>query len=97
MASITVKGTYSLDLATVRDLEALARRFGVSKSDALRRAIRAAARDACGEAAGPLAALDELQRSLGLTEDRARAWAAAARQERVATSRRREGGARRRP
>jgi len=41
MATPTVKTTYSLDLETVRTLEALARRWNVS--EALRRAIRATA------------------------------------------------------
>lgn len=40
MALITIKATYSLDVGTVRALEDLARRWSVSKSEALRRAIR---------------------------------------------------------
>ena len=38
-----IKGTYSLDAGTVRELDRLARRWKTSKSEALRRAIRAAA------------------------------------------------------
>jgi hypothetical protein len=45
-----VKATYSLDPGTVCRLEEIARHWGVSKSEALRRAIRAAA---VGPAAGP--------------------------------------------
>lgn len=40
MATMTIKSTYSLDVGTVRALEDLARRWNVSKSEALRRAIR---------------------------------------------------------
>jgi Ribbon-helix-helix protein, copG family len=43
MATPTIKSTYTLDLDTVRALEDMARRLGVSKSEALRRAIRLAA------------------------------------------------------
>lgn len=43
MAVTTVKSTYSLDVESVRTLEALARRWTVSKSEVLRRALRIAA------------------------------------------------------
>jgi hypothetical protein len=42
MASVTVKSTFSLDVETAERLERLARAWGVSKSEVLRRAIRAA-------------------------------------------------------
>ena len=45
MAVTTIKSTYSLDVETVRTLEMLARRWDVSKSEVLRRAIRAAAEE----------------------------------------------------
>jgi hypothetical protein len=67
MAIPMIKATYSLDVATVRALESLAERGGISKSEVVRRAIRQAARsqgpfdDALDDA---LAALDELQRML---------------------------------
>jgi transposase-like protein len=86
MATATVKATYSLDPGTVCRLEEIARHWGVSKSEALRRAIRAAA---VGPAAGPsepLAALDALQRGAALTPATTRAWAAEARKERRASS-----------
>ena len=89
MATQTVKTTYSLDLKTVRTLEALAQRWKVSKSEALRRAIRASAerepREAGREA---LRALDELQRALGLTAETAEQWVQAVQDERRAWSRR---------
>jgi hypothetical protein len=89
MATQTVKTTYSLDLKTVRTLEALAQRWKVSKSEALRRAIRASAerepREAGREA---LRALDELQRALGLTTETAEQWVQAVQDERRAWSRR---------
>ncbi len=43
MAVITIKSTYSLDVGSVRTLEALAQRWYVSRSEVLRRAIRIAA------------------------------------------------------
>ncbi|HYN40687.1 MAG TPA: ribbon-helix-helix protein, CopG family [Thermoanaerobaculia bacterium] len=86
MAAATIKATYSLDPGTVCRLEEIARHWGISKSEALRRAIRAAA---VGPAAGPsepLAALDALQRGAALTPAAARAWATEARKERRASS-----------
>ncbi|MBK8594290.1 MAG: ribbon-helix-helix protein, CopG family [Holophagales bacterium] len=86
MATATVKATYSLDPGTICRLEEIARHWGVSKSEALRRAIRAAA---AGPAAGPsepLAALDALQRGTALTPAATKAWAAQARKERRASS-----------
>jgi hypothetical protein len=90
MAILTVKSTYSLDLETVRALEELARRWGVSKSEALWRAIRSAAGEGLSEQSDALKALDELQRSLGLSSSKAGAWANQIRAERRAASARRE-------
>ena len=93
MATPTIKTTYALDVETVRKLEQMARRWNVSKSEALRRAIRAAATEGLpGEAGEAIAALDELQRSLGLDAEEAVRWEKAARVERQASSRRREKG-----
>jgi len=90
MATQTVKTTYALDVETVRSLDDLARRWNVSKSEALRRAIRAASVPTPGEGLTPIQALDRAQRSLGLTPQRTARWAAAARAERGARSRRHE-------
>jgi phage terminase small subunit len=91
MATQTVKTTYSLDVKTVRTLEALAQRWRVSKSEALRRAIQASAEREPGDAGrDALRALDELQRSLGLTPESAARWQKAVRAERLASGRRRE-------
>jgi len=76
-----------LDEETVRLLERLASRWDVSKSEALRRVIRASAAEARG--AEPTAALDRLQQSLGLTEAVTAAWKRHARAERRASSKRR--------
>jgi predicted transcriptional regulator len=93
MATQTIKTTYSLDVETVRKLEQMARRWNVSKSEALRRAIRAAATEGLpGEGREAIEALDELQRSLGLDAEEAVRWGRAARVERQASSRRREKG-----
>lgn len=95
MASETIKGTYSLDVETVRALEGLARRWNVSKSEALRRVIQASAarepREAGREA---LRALDDLQRALDLTSGAAATWAERAQAERRRAARRRESGGR---
>ena len=64
MAVTTIKSTYSLDVETVRTLESLARRWNVSKSEVLRRAIRAAAEEKSPHARERLAALDKLQASM---------------------------------
>ncbi|WP_419950470.1 ribbon-helix-helix protein, CopG family [Candidatus Palauibacter sp.] len=84
MATTTIKSTYSLDVESVRVLETLARRWSVSKSEVLRRAIKLAAEDDASRAHGPLAALDQLQtlvreRSVDLTE-----WERDVRAERLA-------------
>jgi len=87
MAVPTVKTTYSLDLETVRMLEQMAKRWNVSKSAALRRAIRlAASQPAPGLDVG-LKALDELQSSLRLSAEKARRWEQRIRTERRAASR----------
>jgi Arc/MetJ-type ribon-helix-helix transcriptional regulator len=90
MATMTIKSTYSLDPATVRAIENLARRFGVSRSEALRRAVKLAA----GHDAGALAALEELQGAAGLDKASATRWAVRARRERRTSSTRREASVR---
>ncbi|MBM5810382.1 MAG: ribbon-helix-helix protein, CopG family [Gammaproteobacteria bacterium] len=90
MATTTVKSTYALDVETVRALEDVARGWGVSKSEALRRAIRAARRESAAVAPDALAALDTLQRSLALKGRAASGWETKARAARRAASLRRE-------
>jgi hypothetical protein len=85
-----IKSTYVMDVGTVRTLERIARRWNVSKSEALRRAIHASAEQQPPEATDALKALDQLQRSLKLTPARARDWARAARTERRAAAARSE-------
>ena len=82
MATTSVKTTYSLDVDTVRKLEAIASRWKVSKSEALRRAIRAAATGGAPAKSDATRALDELQSSLGLTASVARRWERSSRAER---------------
>ena len=94
MASQTVKTTYALDVETVRRLEDLARRWNVSKSEALRRAIRASSVQAPTEELSPAQALERLQRTLRLTPRSAIGWAAAALAGRRQRSRRHEAGGR---
>lgn len=90
MAITTVRSTYALDLETVRALERIAHRWRVSKSEALRRVIRAAASEKPKAANDALRALDQLQRSLRLTPSRAKRWAQGLRAERRASSARSE-------
>ena len=90
MATATVKTTYSLDPETLSRLDEMARRWGVSRSEALRRVIRRASAEGRGEENEALQALDELQGSLALSDKSARRWAAEARDERRTTSARRE-------
>jgi hypothetical protein len=90
MAITTIKTTYALDVPTVKALDEMARAWKVSKSEALRRAIRAAAQQETGRADEALGALDDLQRALHLTPSSARAWSARVRRERRTASARSE-------
>jgi Arc/MetJ-type ribon-helix-helix transcriptional regulator len=90
MATMTIKSTYSLDPATVQTIGDMARRLGVSKSEALRRAVRMAA----GRDTDAMEALDELQRALGLSDGDARQWADRSHKERHASSAHREAARR---
>lgn len=88
MAITTIKTTYSLDVETVRTLEELARRWNVSKSEALRRSIRAAKKITPPGAVEAINALNELQQSLDMNENEVRQWEKRSRDERRASSRR---------
>jgi hypothetical protein len=81
MAVTSIKSTYALDVGSVRTLERMARRWKVPKSEALQRAIHAAAGEVRG-APDALAALDALQRAMRLTPAKAAAWARRVREER---------------
>ena len=87
MALPLVKTTYAVDLETKRLLDRLAERWEVSKSEALRRAVRQAA--GSEGASERLAALDALQRRLKLSNTAASAWVAVSRAERRRSSSRR--------
>lgn len=89
MASTTIKSTYSLDVETVRTLEGMARRWNVSKSEALRRAIRSAAADSEPNAGAALRALDRLQATLDLDQAASLHWERQNRAERSAAAERR--------
>ncbi len=90
MATTTIKSTYALDVETARALEKMARAWNVSKSEALRRAIRSAETREPGRANDALQALEGLQKALDLSPAKARAWAGRARRERRAGSARSE-------
>jgi predicted transcriptional regulator len=65
-----------LDFATLRSLDALAERWGVSRDVAARRAIQEAVPDSSRATApaAKIAALKELQRSLSITDVKASEW-----------------------
>jgi predicted transcriptional regulator len=87
MASTVIRTTYALDEETVRRLDALARQWAVSKSEALRRAIRAV--DASSSADDRLAALNDLQASMHLSARKAQTWVREVRTERRRSTERR--------
>ena len=88
MATTTIKTTYSLDVESVRALEELAGRWGVSKSEALRRAIRSEAGRQPARGGDALAALDQLQASLRSRKIDLDQWAREVESERQAAGRR---------
>ncbi len=88
MATTTIKSTYSLDVESVRALEELARRWQVSKSEALRRAIRSEAGRQPPRGEDALAALDQLQASLRSRNVDLEKWVREVESERRATGRR---------
>lgn len=90
MTRPSIKVTYSLDAETVAALAALAQRWDLPKSAALRRIIRAAAGEVDSDVASRLEALDELQRSL--PADAARSWVDEVRDERQASTREAQSG-----
>ena len=90
MSAPKVKATYALDPGSIRALERMARRLNVSRSEALRRAIRSAAEDVGLRRSDAVAALDRLQRCAALTQGEARRLARSLRTERRAASSRRE-------
>ncbi len=84
MATTTIKSTYSLDVESVRALETLAARWNVSKSEVLRRAIRAAWREQAMSADGPMEALTQLQKDVQAAGVDLDQWVGEARAERRA-------------
>ena len=90
MATTTIKSTYSLDVESVRALEALARRWQVSKSEALRRAIRSESSRQPARGGEALEALDQLQASLRSRNINVEQWAREVESGRRAAGRRRD-------
>lgn len=86
MATPKIKSTYSLDIDSVRQLENMADRWQVSKSEALRRAIRIASKQVSSQGKQALEALDRLQASLALTDETAKVWQKKLQAERRASS-----------
>ena len=94
MAITTIKSTYSLDVETVRALEALAQRWRVSKSEVLRRAIRLAATEDAPNRSTALGALNRLQASVRQRNVDVSRWAHDLKNERRAAARRLDSKAR---
>ena len=84
MAVTTIKSTYSLDVESVRQLEGLASRWKVPKSEVLRRVIRLAAAEENLDDNSKLAALDRLQASVRERNVDLAQWARDSRTERYA-------------
>ena len=74
MTGAKIKATYSLDVETVRDLERMAKQLKISKSAALRRAVRLAVGFEPRAGEDQLSALEELQQSLDLAPEDLREW-----------------------
>jgi predicted DNA-binding protein len=86
MAKMTIRSTFALDPETVEELARLAERWQVSKSEVVRRIVHTAAViDETDAAYDALAALEELQKSLALTEEQADEWIRQIRGEREAS------------
>jgi Arc/MetJ-type ribon-helix-helix transcriptional regulator len=85
MALPRIKSTYSLDPETVEMIERMAARWGTSRSDVLRRVVRAAAEAPDEDADRALAALNRLQRAARLSATRADGWVRRVRSERKAS------------
>ena len=87
MANVATKSTYTLDVESARMLETLADRWSVSKTEALRRAIRAAAREQAPPNRTPPDALDRLQASVRARRIDLRRWERDVQAERLAARR----------
>jgi len=75
MAKKTIRSTFALDPETVAALDRLAEKWGVSKSETLRRVIAVAARvEEVDASADAVAALEALQERLSLTPEKTEAW-----------------------
>lgn len=88
MAIPKIKVTYSLDFDSVRALEELARQWGVSKSEALRRAIHGELHRQPQRVDEALHALDKLQASVRSKRIDLATWEQDVRLERQSTGKR---------
>ena len=90
MASTTIKTTHSLDISTVLELQRLAEKWGVAKSEVIRRAIHLASGAPMPSSERPLSpieALDKLQKRVRFDKKQAHAWLSQVRSERLARER----------
>ena len=78
MATMYIRSTFALDEPTVRGLAQLAHKWGVSKSEALRRAVaRAQEQPGPGEAMAPQDALRALTQKPLISRVEGKTWRAA--------------------
>jgi hypothetical protein len=77
MATMHIRSTFALDELTTLGLAQLAKKWGVSKSEALRRAVaRAQEQPGPGDDLTPLEALLALKQKPPLTRSQAKGWRA---------------------
>lgn len=88
MASTAIKSTYALDVRTMQNLERLAARWRVSKSEVLRRVVNAAAVEEHTVPLTPIEAFHKLKENINLTDEQLQDWARDVKKERLASSRR---------
>lgn len=88
MAIPSIKATYTIDVETKRALDELAKRWEVSRSEALRRAVRQAS--GTSAASSRLAAFEALQQRVTLSRVQAERWATRQRSDRRRASLRSE-------
>lgn len=76
MATMTVRTTFALDVATEHSIQRLAKLWNTSKAEVVRRSVAKAEQEAiCKSKPAPLEALKWLQTSGTRTEAEAKSWA----------------------
>jgi len=90
MKHTVLRGTFSLDAATLMDIAQLAARWGVGKSEVIRRSVRVASEHSSElfpDRSSPKEALRQLQKDFPLTPKGRAAWKESVLKERMAVAR----------